>query len=1322
MAGHCPDIPCDTFNYYLKSPPLHLSNSIIYFLQGVHTITPNDVLYLRQVNNLSLVGLEWQADIPFNNTSTLEPAVINCSTGNGFIFQHSTFILIANITIVHCGAEFNGNSAAIAFLQSSNIEVTGVVVRNSTGFGLWMHNVLGNSQIAQSRFISNKGSDGGNIFLKYNFTKGSCKLETVKLKIQASEIRGGISVGFMIKIEYSCNNIYITLDEVMMSENGGDTRSSSMGYGNLNIEMTDPKNATHISIRNSYIEKGVSKFGGGISYLMNASSDPLVCDTSINSPINKVEILNTSIINNMAESGGGFVAVIVSVCQMYGPGIQLKAVTFRGNEAKVWFSNVFASIQTANNLPAHFLVVDNCTFQSGVAEASGIGIFLTHIIKLAAKYSHIHHQIPVILISNSRFINNTGRAGALQIKVGVYNLFKGIPIKLPEIRDRINIANCDFTNNTGHVASSLIIVISDESSLYFPTPFQVNVLLENVHFLNDQIGFPEHTQTWKDEHTTFVDSKSSNPIPEIHSTGDFVIFVHGAQNVAFSNCKFSNHQMTPIVAQDSKLYFSGSLTFVNNTGLNGGAIALYNSFILPKPHTRMYFYNNHAYATGGAIYVKELGIPRGLMGPKCFIQPPYTINTDIVAYFVNNTAVLAGDVLYGGYQINCIVNGDYANPLSIFQYVNFNYTMQTGLSIISSDPTGVCICDSGRPNCSKKLLFRRVFPGDSFNISAAVIGQGDGIVQGVVRSVFTETKLDSLQYSQSTNRQSCTNLTYTIFSRQEKEQLQLTAENPGLTLSLYHVPPKINIFLLSCPLGFNLTGSPAKCDCVSVLAERDYKCNITTQSIRRPKGVWIGYFEQSLANFTIGYSNIKHGVILHTHCPLDYCRHQDLDLNLIHPDSQCQLNHSGLLCGECQSGLSLALGTSQCLKCSNVYLLLLVAFILAGLMLVVTISWCNLTVSEGTLSALILYANIIQVSKAAFLPQSETNVLTVFVAWLNLDLGIQTCFYDGMNMYAKAWLQLLFPLYIWAIVAGMIILSHYYVTAARVVGQNAPKVLATLFLLSYAKLLRAVITIFSFTYVKYPDGHTNPVWLYDGNVEYLRGKHIPLSITAVLILIAFLIPYTSVVLCMQCLRRKTNHRLLAWVRRFKPVFDPYGGPYKDRYQFWTGFLLVVRVLLFLAFAFNSSGNQALNLLLIATAAITLLCALVVLGGVYKSRILDILEASFLVNISVLAATTLYVQLTNRSLAIPIHVSIAISLVTFTMTVLYHIYHKVNVISFFKDCTTRFRKEVINSTTNNCDNEYRNMEQLQPFQPPNPVRAQRLTVGDDGELLLVSDDS
>ena len=154
--------------------------------------------------------------------------------------------------------------------------------------------------------------------------------------------------------------------------------------------------------------------------------------------------------------------------------------------------------------------------------------------------------------------------------------------------------------------------------------------------------------------------------------------------------------------------------------------------------------------------------------------------------------------------------------------------------------------------------------------------------------------------------------------------------------------------------------------------------------------------------------------------------------------------------------------------CSNSHLLLMFAFLVAGVLLVVILTVCSLTVAEGTLGALVFYANIIQVNSPIFFQGGKT-VLSTFIASLNLDLGIQTCFTDDLDMYTKAWLQFVFLIYIWVLVVAMIISSHYSTTAAKWVSRNAPKVPATLFLLSYAKLLRITITILSFTTMEYPD-------------------------------------------------------------------------------------------------------------------------------------------------------------------------------------------------------------------------------------------------------------
>ena len=155
----------------------------------------------------------------------------------------------------------------------------------------------------------------------------------------------------------------------------------------------------------------------------------------------------------------------------------------------------------------------------------------------------------------------------------------------------------------------------------------------------------------------------------------------------------------------------------------------------------------------------------------------------------------------------------------------------------------------------------------------------------------------------------------------------------------------------------------------------------------------------------MGLDHTANGIILHSHCPFDYCKSHSVRFTLNETDIQCSYDRRGLLCGGCQPGLSLALGSSHCLQCSNAYLTLLVVFSVAGIALVILLLVCKLTVAMATINGLIFYANIIAVNQSVFFPSGDTNIaldiLRVFVAWLNLDFGIETCFYDGMDAYAR---------------------------------------------------------------------------------------------------------------------------------------------------------------------------------------------------------------------------------------------------------------------------------------------------------------------------------
>ena len=286
----------------------------------------------------------------------------------------------------------------------------------------------------------------------------------------------------------------------------------------------------------------------------------------------------------------------------------------------------------------------------------------------------------------------------------------------------------------------------------------------------------------------------------------------------------------------------------------------------------------------------------------------------------------------------------------------------------------------------------------------------------------------------------------------------------------------------------------------------------------------------------------------------------------------------------------------------------------------------------GTINGLIFYANIVWVNNAIFFKSPKIfglkvfqQVLVVFMAWLNLDLGIETCFYHGMDAYIQTWLQFAFPFYIWMIVGAIIYLSRRYITIVKLVGSSAVSVLATLFLLSYAKLQRTVITAFSFTYVQnyYGDERPLAVWLYDGNVPFLQGKHIALFLMALAVTLFFILPFTLLLLFAPCIQA-SNHFLSQRVKmKLNPLLDAYQGPYKDNFRFWTGLMLVVRSILLVGFGLNILGDPDINNLLIIVMLSCLVVATGIRGIVYKNTLFHATEMSFILNLIILSGWTIY---------------------------------------------------------------------------------------------------
>ena len=646
-------------------------------------------------------------------------------------------------------------------------------------------------------------------------------------------------------------------------------------------------------------------------------------------------------------------------------------------------------------------------------------------------------------------------------------------------------------------------------------------------------------------------------------------------------------------------------------------------------------------------------------------------------HFEGNTANTSGGTIFGGLLDRCTVspyaqvfNKNQNNSLDAIRYLTMVTDLQTNdiKSEISSEPVRVCFCTNNRPVCDNSPPTYTVNKGVTFKISLATVDQVRNPISSSVRAFLSSNRggLAEGQNIQNTTS-NCTELYFAITSPQVSEQLVLYADGPCSDLGISQTQVNVTFLPCNCPVGFikSAQQSNCSCECDPCLNPNHITgCSSGNSSVQRKDNIWISYINTADQNFRDYRNECQY--LIYPHCPFDYCYPSSsidpvwINLNTpTGPDAQCAFNRTGTLCGSCEDSLSLSLGSSRCMPCTNNWLALLIVFAIAGVALVAFLLVCNLTVAVGTINGLIFYANILTTNRATFFPFQAPNFFTVFIAWLNLDFGFVTCFFDGMDGYIKEWLQVAFPIYIIFIVTVVIIACEYSTRIARLFTHTNPvAMLATLILLSYAKSLRVIIAALSSATLEYPDGLRERVWLIDANIRYFEGKHVPLFLVALLILLVGIV-YTSVLFSYQWLLRCPNRRALKWIKnaRFYPFMDAYSAPYNLKHRYWTGLLLLIRAFLYVVAAVNVSGDPSNNLLSIICTLVCLLSLKLLLPGrIYKSWPLDALENSFIFNLIMFSVGSFYIRDTGignqEALA---HTSTSIAFITFLAILIYHTY-------------------------------------------------------------------
>ena len=1171
---------------------VHIENLQNFQFQG------SDILLHRSVSeDVQQYGFDSfgeEDNIPYLESSTK----LVCSNPSNFYFKEITNLSLLNITILNCGSWTSevGAFTAVYMNLIYNLEMDGFTIKNSTGYGLIGRNLLGITMITRSSFV---GSNQCAKKFQFQISGGNVVL------IHNNDVETTTSNGIHHLI---ISNALFTLG-YDATEDYDPIACRTMGSG-LGILFDYNLYETRVVINSSILYRNHAQDGSNLKIFV------------IETPANlcNIEIHNISSIRGTSFSRQEESTVLyVVISEEVNPPSYTR--TFNITDSEFINSQILLHMSEIDQIYYDFRI-KNCAF-------------INTNIKIEDKYYYQHygylgfHLLYQVVFAETKLMNSHLVINYVSFYLLQSCIVLDSSITLYSTAANLS-GNCQFINNLQRIAP-LNLVNSPEV-----------IISGNFEFLNcsSAVGGAIYLES------SLLQIKA---------------------NVTLANNK-ALYDGGAIYMKNSRIEMDLSdVTFVNNNAnLNGGAIYMHSSVLNLKHQTSVSFIGNVAYISGGAIYIDDrsaleiYGVPHIsfvknvaqisggaiyvldllLADRICFL----TVNdhNHLKMYFNGNYAKEAGSVLYGGNIDTCRYEGfDLFNTIASIGFHD------KSTSLISSDPNYICPCNDTvqfpqTDPCSITSINKTIYPGQTILVQFITIGQRNGASPSIVLNYRAGGDGISFVSAMRSSKQ-CEEykVPFGLVNSSQYLVTQALFSTGNFKKSFFN----ISITVLPCPVGFLLNTASITCECDHFLPRFGITCNISDMIIQGTKNKWIGYTSQHI----LGFCDI---------CPFDYCT-EAAKVNVLDLNSQCNYNRINVLCGQCQDGLSMTFGTSQCKVCTNYYLLMIAPFAIMGITLVLVLFVLNLTVSSGTLNGLLFYANIVRINDSIFFSRNRNfaaQFIATFIAWLNLDIGMESCFYDGMDSYAKTWLQFAFPTYLFSLLGAIVVAGRCSSKISRLCRHNVIPVLSTLILLSYSKILRTIITIFSFSVIDTETNSTVLVWLYDGNVKFLGSKHSILFTFGFLVLLAFVIPYTTMLLFLPCLQSKSHLKIFLWVNKLKPFLDSYAAPYKDRYRFWAGVLLLFRLPLYLLFAStNSTPVHPLGILIFVNMYSMLLIRL----QVYKKWTTFILEIFFHLNIISISTASLFdltcTQNIQEPIAILVLIGVASAFVCFVIIVATHIY-------------------------------------------------------------------
>ena len=1112
----------------------HNCTSLTEALQGIQSDTtlllfPGDehvleqYVLVRDVSNVALVSGIDQSNV-----------IITCNEGVGLAFVNVTNLTLQGLTIQGCSLSGKSleNATAVVnetvdmFLQVptslrvavllgsvSDAHLNDVTIRDVKGLGLLGINLVGSSSLIDVTFANNWFP---------NYRSEMCMLDIARiLTLTRQDYRRQIGGGaFLVYSDYVDNRTLTSPEAELVIHQShflDNHDCSATGAFERRLQFSD------VLCKEGYTVGA----GGGLSVMIAQKEFPV-----------NVTITSCSFQRNSARYGSGahishFVNAMHSKVAFYkcnftenggmrptgGAGIAVLANILRPWDCFSEFERHFTS--HFSNSSFHVEVVET-VFRNNSAYAGG-GIFSLFVHSLADSYRNRGTQ--KLVCNKCTFENNTAIFGA---------------------------AVFAYEHN--------IVTASSQS-----TPPGALIEMSGVNAWNN---------TLEGQIRSGRNSSGIIDIRYIH------LILNGVTKLAYN-------RGTSLRARRSRVDISGNVTFHRNVGSFGGAISLVAySFLVIRPNTTVVFSNNHANYRGGVFHV-ELEEEPDFLPLDCFLYldstDRYCFDSDgcvnlsrlaITIKFIGNTAAY-GNIIYGSALQTChwsqglmaalnhsgnffelLVNNEQTK--NIFEFD----TKQFGVENVTTPSSSLNIFETTDYTYT-------AMPGHSFNIT---MNATDGFNQLVAVAVTSAVlpphprDVDPNNYSPARSILGVENywvlrdngssqFPLKVFGQQQ-QQVSVAVFTTDVTASQVIV----TVNLTDCALGFQYLEEESACTCTPELEEHGIVCMDAQLTV--PNSVWVGpivFHNQSSASESVAVYP----------CIFDYCKLGETVIAVGDFDAQCaeDYNRGGLLCGSCREGYSIVLGTKRCLQCTNnAFLALIIAFMAAGILLFIVVAFLEVNVSEGYLYGLLFYSH--NVSPFIFRLAPRAPLIFLPVAFLNLDLGIETCFYNGMNALAYTGFQFLFPFYLYLLMGIIVFVARCVKCTSCHECFLTGKTFATLLALSFTRTLRTCIEVLrhvKLEAVPHLGVGSSIRWAVDPNVHFFQGWHAVLAILSILLLIVYVIFLPLILLF------PSKAYSFKYIGMMKPLLDAFFAPYKIRFRSWLGIRLIIGIGLSTASLYLSLG-------------------------------------------------------------------------------------------------------------------------------------------------------